>query len=1004
MNKILSLIIFLSLFTGNAFSQADPITGTVLDKDGFPIISATVEEVGAQNYTTTDFDGNFSLRAKNELPTTFKISAVGFKTQSIQLYEISEDAVTIVLKSDNLLDEVVIIGYGSQKKGNLVGSVIKVDPTDVKVIPEGGFDAQLQGKASGVQINSNTGVPGSNVFIRVRGTTSINASNDPLYIVDGVFVNSASLQNIAQDRGTSPLADINPSDIESIEILKDAAAVAIYGSRGANGVVIVTTKRGDFDQKPKIQFNTTYGSAWAPKDRIWKTTTGPEHAMLVDEYRANQGLPLRFTPVSQGGRGLPEEQPTYDRMSLLNRTAALKTYDLSVSGGSKSTRYYIGGGYTDQESIWRPMDFRRGSFKLNLDQKINDKITIGTSNSISRTDRDQARPANGGNGTLLQASLNIPTYLPIFLEDGTPAKWVNFDNIYQLVNTVNVWSQSSHYIGNLYVDADLLPGLKFRSSWSVDYNIYEENEFWDNRFLLGAAPTNGRATTSLTRASSWINEQTLRYSTNINGNHNVGILVGNTVQSATVSNLSATGTNFPSNSFSQLSAAANQTVSEFWTKNSLTSFFSRAEYDYRNKYFLEAIIRADGSSKFSKQNRWGYFPAVGAAWKISEESFLRNSKYISNLKLRANYGETGNQNGINDFAARGLWVPGEGYPDASGGLENPGIRPQQLANPDLLWERTSQFNLGVDLGLFDNRVNVEFNVYNKYTTDVLLEVAVPSSTGFSTYLSNFGEISNKGFELSINSDNIVKDNFSWSTNFNISQNKNTVEKIPNPIPFGGRDLIRVEEGYPLYSYWLYNQLEVNPQTGDVVFEDVNGDGQITADDRRILQSTWPKFFGGLTNTFKYKNFDFNVFFTFSYGNYVWNHNKMLGETGGTLDANRVLLASQLDRWQKPGDITSVPRLTSDNYAIQQNSRFFEDGSFIRLRSLSIGYRFPESLASNLRIDKARVYLTASNLLLFTKYTGADPETNLEGNQNIQGYDYALPPQPRSFQLGFDITL
>ncbi|RZK69689.1 MAG: SusC/RagA family TonB-linked outer membrane protein, partial [Pedobacter sp.] len=530
------------------------------------------------------------------------------------------------------------------------------------------------GKAAGVQINANSGVPGADVFIRVRGATSINASNDPLYIIDGVFVNNSSLQNIAQDRGISPLADINPADIESVEILKDASAVAIYGSRGANGVVLVTTKRGTYGQKTKIEFNASEGVAWAPGDRIWQATTGEQHATLVNEFNRNMGNPEPFRDKSivvngVAGRGLPSEQPTYDRLSYLFRNASLRNYDISLQGGSEKTKFYFGGGYTGQEAIWRPMGLERGAVKINLDHKISDKISIGTSNSISKTHRDQARPANGANGTLLQASLNIPTYLPIFDAVGTPLKWVNFDNISVLTGTQNLWSNSYHYVGNVNLDYKITPKLIFRSTFGVDYNNYEENEYWDSRTILGN--NGGRGTQSITQSSTAINEQTLNYNEKI-GKHGFGILVGNTLQSSEVKNVSATGTNFPNNSYTQISSAATQIASQFKNNSTLASFFSRADYNFNSKYYAEFIIRADGSSKFGANNRWGYFPAVGAAWRISEENFIKKIPQISNLKLRLSYGITGNQGGVSDFASRGLWTGGFGYADVAGGAELPG--------------------------------------------------------------------------------------------------------------------------------------------------------------------------------------------------------------------------------------------------------------------------------------------------------------------------------------------
>lgn len=973
------------------------LDGTVVDAaTKEPLAGASLQIQGVTHSTKTNNQGKFQFITGQRFPYTLVVTYVGYKTKEVVA---SGSPITIELEQDATgLDEVVVVGYGEQRRGNLVGSVAKVNPATIKTIPEASFDTQLQGNVAGVQISGGTGIPGSNTFIRVRGATSINSSNDPLYIIDGIFVNSTSLQSIEADRNTSPLADLSPEDIETIEVLKDAAAISIYGSRGANGVIIVSTKRGKFDQKPTINVNTSQGLGWAPKK--WDLTTGPEHAMLVEEYRANEGLTPVFTADT---RGLPEDQPTYDRQAILNQTAHYQNYGVSLNGGSQNTSYYLSVNHSEQEGIWKTMGFNRSGFKVNVDQKITDRIRVGTTNTLSRSIRNIGRAVgSGGTGALYQATVDIPTYLPIFDGEGKPLRWVNFDNVYSLVTETDNSAISNHYIGNIYGEVDILPMWRFKSTFSLDYNNYEENEYWNTSLLRGLA-NNGEATRSYTTSNYWVNEQTLDYNTTIADKHNVGILVGNHIEGTLITNTFAKGTNFPNNSYTLISAAANQTVDESWRKNALVSFFSRVQYNFEGKYLLEATFRADGSSKFSKKNRWGYFPAIGGAWRISDEPFLAGNTAISNLKLRMSYGIAGNQNGIGDFAYRGLWGAGQGYPD-NGTAELPGTAPLQLANPDLRWEKTSQFNVGLDFGLWNNRLSIEANYYRKYTTDALLQISVPNYIGFSSYLSNYGEISNRGFELSINSQNIRKKDFTWSTSFNVAQNKNRIEVLPSPMSFEDRSFLRIEQGVALYSYWLYNFQGVDRETGDMILEDVNGDGEITPADRKVVGDAWPKFFGGLTNNLTYKQFDFNVQFTFSYGNRLWNHNRMLGEQGGRLDANRVIFASQLDRWQEPGDITDVPRLTLNNYSRQEVSRFFEDASFLRLRTLTVGYTIP--LKNSRVIDRLRLYVVGTNLWITTPYTGADPETRIERgeNQNIQGYDFASPPTPRTVQFGVNLTL
>ncbi|HEX2535474.1 MAG TPA: TonB-dependent receptor, partial [Chitinophagaceae bacterium] len=902
--------------------------------------------------------------------------------------------------------DVVVVGYGTQQRKNLIGSVSKVNPAETKNIPAGSFDAQLQGKVPGVQISSNTGVPGEAVNIRVRGATSINADNDPLYVVDGVFINNNTLQTIGTGgKATSPISDINPADIESIEVLKDAEATALYGSRGANGVILITTKRGNFNQRPSIQFNAAHGRAKAVK--LWELTTGPEHATLVNEWWIHTGQDnpslnrtfanRPFRPVSEGGRGLPEEQQTYDRLGLVFRTAQLQNYDIAVAGGTRTTKYYIAGGYNKQEAILRPIDFNRASFKVNLDQKLNDKVQIGVSNAFSRTYRNQARAGDGPAGGLLQAALHTPTYLSPVNDQGVPVGRAGFDNVDLLLQHYDVHSVSLRYIGNLYIDAEILPNLKFRSSFGADYNNYNESEYW-NTFLISGSP-NGLATSSIGQFTSLLNEQTLTYRKRT-GKHQFGVLVGNTLQSDVYARTGAEGRSFANNSFKLISAAAATTASQSWTKSNLTSFFSKVDYGFSGKYLVNFSVRADASSRFGKDNKWGYFPAVGAAWKIDQEPFLQGIASISTLKLRASYGTTGNQNGIGDFAALGLWSGGTPYQGSAG------IAPQQLSNQDLRWEKTTQLNAGVDLGLFKDRLSLELNLYRKYTSDGLLLVAHPATTGYSSYWSNAAEISNKGFELVITSANNRNRNLTWNTSFNIARNRNRIEKLSAQLKYGSRDLILQQEGHPLYSFWVYKQLSVDPQTGNAVYEDVNKDGKITTDDRQLYGSIWPKFFGGLTNNLSFKGFDAGIFFSFQYGNEIYNHNRFFGEGGGARDAARVILKSNLDRWQKPGDITEVPRpdgVNVNNYR-DGGSRWLEDGSFLRLRSLTLGYTLPESLTGKTGVQSVRFYVVGSNLFTWTKYTGLDPETSASSSPNEQGIDLGTPPQPRGVQVGVNLSL
>lgn len=977
------------------------LDGTVVDaRTKEPLAGATLQLSGVTHSTQTDNRGRFRFVTGQRFPYTILVSYIGYQTREVIA---RESPLTIELEQDATgLAEVVVVGYTTQERRNIIGSVAKVDPSKTAAIPVGGVDAQLQGKIPGVQISSNTGVPGESVNIRLRGATSISSGNSPLFIVDGVFVNSNSLQTVSTGgKSTSPIADINPADIASIEVLKDAEATALYGSRGANGVIVITTKKGDFNTRPQIDLNVSQG--WAKAAKLWELTTGPEHALLVNEYYTNIGRPAPFRPVDEiidgvPGRGLPEEQGTYDRLGEAFRTAGLGDYNLSIRGGSASTRYYISGGYNRQEAILRPINFDRASFKLNLDQKLSDFVQIGTSNTFGRSYRNQGRAGDGPRGGILQAALHTPTYLSPYNENGELVGRAGFDNLTLLLDNYDVNSTSLRYIGNVFAEAKLWKNLTLKSSFSLDYNSYDESEYWKSFLIEGAGV--GTASSAVTQASSWINEQLLSYRTALGSRHNLGILLGNTLQGNVVKRTSATGQGFANDSFTLIASAASTTGSDDWDKYTLASFFARIDYGFDDKYLIDFSIRADGSSKFGSANPWGYFPAVGAAWRIKQEAFLQDVVFIDDFKIRASYGSTGNQNGIGNFAARGLWTGGASY------QEDSGIAPEQLANPNLRWERTDQFNIGIDLTLFKGRLAFDFNAYSKYTRDGLLPLSLGATSGFNSFTSNAVEVSNKGFELAINSTNVSNRDFTWSTTFNIARNVNTIEKLATTLNYGSRDLIRFEEGYPMYSFWVYKQLYVDPETGNAVYDDVDGNGQRTTADRQIYGSIWPDFFGGLVNDFTYRSFDLSAFFNFSYGNEIYNHNRFFGESGGARDAARVLFKNNLNRWQQPGDITDVPKadgLNVNNY-LDGGSRWLEDGSYLRLRNVTLGYTLPGDAAERLKLSKLRIYVAANNLFTLTNYTGLDPEASANSSENQAGIDLGTPPQPRSFQLGLQLTL
>jgi TonB-linked SusC/RagA family outer membrane protein len=1019
LHKTFLMLVFSITFISSAGSlfaqQATVISGTVSDfRTKEPLIGVAVAVKGTTTGVVTDNDGKFSLQIK-KLPTKLVVSSIGYESQWVNIY--GPEPLTIALRENvRRLDEVVITGYSTQERKAISGSIVKLDASEVlKNLSTSGLNQLIQGKSTGVQVLSNSGVPGGGITFRVRGSNSINAAIEPLYIVDGVFIstNDPIRTGMGNQAASNPLADINPSDIENLVILKDANATAIYGSLGANGVVIITTKRGKLDTKAKIDLNVSHG--WSSAIKKFEVTTGPQTGALVNESTLNTALDKGLSASSVT---LPfsnaESLPTYDRISDLFRIAATSTYELSAQGGSAKSSYYVGLGYLNQESIVKPSGFERYSGRLNYDNYLTDKLKVGTSINLSRTYRNVSSNDNNPKG-VINSAIFVRSYLPVFNADGSYARYGSFDNHLALIDHLDNNAVGWRTIGNVYAEYTIFPALKFRSSWSVDNNDVSENNYASTLISAGIA-TNGAADSYDTKNLVYTSEQVLTYikSFGKDKKHNINALVGNTLNAVEQQLLSASGTGFATNDLKDISVAATKSGSSSVSKSKLLSFFGKASYTYNNKYTVDGSLRADASSKFGKNNRWGYFPSAGLTWNAGQESFVKDIKLFNELKFRASVGFSGNQNGIGPYAALGLWSAGYNY------VETAGTAPSQLANPDLTWETTRQTDIGTEFSILNNRLSIDIDYYYKYTSDLLLNVPVPYRSGFASYLQNYGSVSNKGVEFSLNSENIKTDKFTWSTNFNISANKNKIEKLASDIALGasGRNISILRQGYSVNSFQLYKQLYVDPQTGNAVYDDVNKDGKITSADRQIVGNALPKFTGGFTNDFTYKNFSLNIFFYFQQGNKIMNMNDFFLVHGGTQN-NIGFVPRQLERWQKAGDITDIPRLTTysgdptvnggsaNNYGgnvANQSSRYLEDGSFIRLKNVALGYLIPNSITSKWHISKLKASISASNLLTFTRYKGLDPEVSSQGgNQNTAGYDWATVPQPRTIQVGLNVT-
>ncbi|WP_165796102.1 SusC/RagA family TonB-linked outer membrane protein [Siphonobacter curvatus] len=1000
------------LLSHATFAQTVSLQGKVLSTDQEPLVGATVQIKGTQSAALTQPDGSFQLSVPAG-STILRVSYIGFESKEITLN--GQTRLTIELKPDSRqLNELVITGYSTQNRKDIVGSIAKISGEELKNVPAASFNQLLQGKVTGVQVQSNSGVPGGGITFRIRGNNSINASVDPLYVIDGVFVSTSEpiRTGLGQQQQSNPLADINPADIESIQVLKDANATAIYGSLGANGVVIVTTKRGSLNSRAKITANVSHG--WSSAIKKFKATTGPETATLVNEAVRNTAQDRGLDPTTVAVPFPdPSTVPTYDRISDLFRVASTSAYDLSAQGGTAKSTYFAGFSYLKQESIVKPSDFERYTLRFNYDNYLTDKLKLGHSINVTRSFRNVSSNDNNPTG-VINSAIFPRSYLPIFNEDGTYARSGSFDNHLALINNLNNQAVGWRTIGNVFAELHILPELTLRSSWSLDNtDMYENN--YSNTLIAAGIATKGAATSFETKNLIFTNEQVLTYIKSFGEKHRINALVGNTFNRVLNESTSASGQNFASNDLTAISVAATTTGSSGRSRATLLSFFGKASYTYNNRFTFDASLRADASSKFGADRRWGYFPSGGVAWNASHESFIEDLNVFSDLKFRASLGLSGNQNGIGPYAAQGLWSSGANYLDAAG------IAPSQLENRQLTWETTRQVDIGTEFSFFKNRLSFIVDYYNKYTYDLLLNVPVPSRSGFTTYLQNYGAVRNKGVEFSIHSENFAGSNFRWSTDFNVSFNRNRIEKLASDIAQGasGRNISILRQGYSVNSFQLYKQLYVDPQTGNAVYEDVNKDGLITSADRQIVGNALPRFTGGLTNTLSYKRFDLNFLFYFQQGNKIMSMHDFFLVHGGTQNFIG-FIPRQLERWQKPGDVTEIPRMTtysgdptvnggaSNNYSgnvTNQSTRYLLDGSFIRLRNVSLGYTLPDAITRRARLSVVRAYVQIANLLTFTRYSGLDPEVNSQSNnQNTSGYDWATVPQPRTVQAGLSVTL
>ncbi len=1008
MNKILPILsvllpIWLQL-SPQAWAQKNSVSGKVTSlEDGSDLPGVSVVVKGTTNGVTSNASGSYSINADGNAVLVFTF--IGLEPQEIAVGNRSAINVRMA-PAVTELNQVVVTGYGSEQKKDVISAITSVSSERFKDMPVVGMDQALQGQAPGVLVQQASGTPGGGIMVRVRGNTSINAINRPLFIVDGVPVEDDAL-GLRDFGGQSDnaLSTINPNDIASIQVLKDASAKAIYGSRGSNGVVLVTTKRGKNEAKTVFTLDAQRGII-DPTKKL-KLLNSHELLELQMEAVKNAG----GNPDTLGLIPGVTDGVNTDWLDAVLRRAIYQQYQLTATGGSERTRFYVSASYRGEEGVQLNNKFDRFSGTLNLDHKATAKLSFGTNLILSRTKNKRVKGDNFLDGVYSGALKSLPYDSP-YDEQGRLISWAdpnypgfpNFNPVAQAL-LPRFESYTTKIVGGLFVDYAFLPTLRFRSKVSVDYNTVNDDQFEPSSTAIGGDPRTGGRGYGVNSSGTYatvINTNTLTYSRTIGNKHNFSGLIGTEVLQRTERTSSVTGQDFPSDDFTYIESAGTvNTGSSLIVQSGLASVFGEIKYDFNDKYLFGFTAREDGSSRFGKGRRFGFFPSLAAGWRISAEPFMQDIRFINDLKVRSSYGFTGNER-IGDFAFLGTW-------SATTYNGQAGLAPRSLSNPDLQWERTREFNIGLDVSIWNGRVSATIDAYNNLTDKLLFTKPYPLTTGFGGIQSNVGKILNKGIELGLTTVN-VDGRVKWTTTLNFSRNINRVKELADTVPafYGyeaagvdGTNVLKV--GQALGTYWGLKFRGVDPATGDAIYDDLDGDGRITPNDATVIGSAQPDFIGGITNRISYKGLDLSVFFQFSYGNELVNMTfSELLNTGENISSNQVRWA--LKRWQKPGDMTEVPRYEYNNtFNNRHSSRFVEDASFLRLKNFTLGYTLPAGWITKARLNTVRIYASATNLWTLTPYSGADPEVStLSGATLGQGIDQFTLPQVRTVMLGVNI--
>lgn len=1019
MNHLLRKSFLISILTCCAtwavYAQNRTVTGKVTSAtDGQPIPGVNVTLKGATTGASTDTDGGYRITIPNG-KATLVFSFVGMLSQEVNVTNRPTINVEL-LESPTQLNEVVVTGYTTTQQKDVISAMTTVKGDRLKNLPVSGIDQALQGQAAGVRVSASSGTPGGGVKVVIRGNTSINASNRPLMIVDGIPVYDGAVSQFGYGgQQDNAISSFNTSDVESIQVLKDASAKAIYGARGANGVVLITTKRGKANQKTNITLDVQRGMSDVVKrlDLLNSTELLTLQREALANYNAKQ---TRFEDIiDPDARGLISgvtDAVNTNWVDEVLRQGIYQQYQLSTSGGNDRTRFYLSGSYRDEEGVQLNNRFARYTGSFNLDHKASQKLSFGLNLSLGSTKNRRVFSDNAVDGVYGSAIRSLPFYAP-YNEQGklyTPndPNYQGFPNGNPVAEALlpRQITYGVKMLGGVNAEYAFLPNLRLRTKFSVDYNNSEEDTYNPTGTFFGSLPSIGGQGYGAFGASSlaiFLNSTILTYNTSIGENHHFSALLGGELLRSQGRSSNVQGRVFPRDEFTYIqSAGVVDAGSSFYAQNGLVSGFGEIKYDFKDKYLFSATARYDGSSRFGQDRKFGFFPSASLGWRLKEENFLKDVSFIEDLKLRASYGFTGNER-IGNFQFLGTW----GATTYNG---SSGVGPNSLSNPNLQWERTREANIGLDVAFWKGRLSFTAEVYDNVTDALLFAEPLPATTGFGALQGNIGSISNRGFEFTLRSVNF-DGGFRWTTDLNFSRNDNKVVELASDQPLfrgfsaagvGSTNVIKV--GEPLGTFWGLKYLGVDVATGDALYEDFNGDGRISTDDAQVIGNAQPKLIGGLTNNFSWKGIDVSAFLQFSYGNKVMNYsNSFLLNPGTDLRVNQTRAA--LRRWQKPGDVTDVPRFEYNNgFNSYSSSRLLEDGSYLRLKNVAIGYTIPAKWTSKVKLGTVRFYATGTNLWTLTRYTGADPEVStLDGSTTAQGLDFFTLPQVKTIVGGVTVN-